>query len=330
MASVMNIKGNLPITSVMKERALDVRALGREDIEAWSSLLAVAFNRTAMDMAALLDWMMLGWGLIGYGVWDGDRLAAQYSCLRTGLSVPGLSQPIKVGMSVNMATHPDYRGRGLIKHAAMPVYEALKVAGALAGVGFSNAAGVKVDRHSKGYGYRVVGQLHPLIALSGLRRKLSSDFYLTDDLPLLGELQTAVSSLHFDVTHAEITHRFGLHPFRRYHYGVWEQGGEVLGVVVFQKTQLFGLPTVSLLSAYSHDVTGLLSRWIGSLTPGTLVHLLATPNSSVMQCLTRLKVCISQPWQKSPYYLTVKPLSEQTPPTLMDFDEWDCMGGNIL
>jgi len=330
MAAIISISGNLPAAHAAKERVLEVRALSGDDLEAWSGLLAAAFDRSPADMAALLGWMMSGWGMVVYGVWDGATLAAQYSCLRTRLRLPNVMQPLSVGMSVNMATHPDYRGRGLIKHAAAPVYEALKAEGAIAGVGFSNAAGVKVDRHSKGYGYRVVGQMRPLIALPSLRHNPSPDFYLTDNLPPLGDLQTTVSSLHFEMTPAALVHRFALHPFRRYRFGVWENNGRILGVVVYQETTLFGIPAVSLLTAYSHDVEGLLSRWLASLNRNQLIHTLTTPNSHIRECLMRLKVCVSLPWQKSPYYLTLKPLCEDAPASLMDFEQWDCMGGNIL
>ena len=332
MASVISLNNANPIVMVnpVKERALDVRELSDVDIGAWSSLLAAAFDRAPADMASLLAWMRAGWGLVAYGVWDGDVLAAQYSCLRARLASDEFPQPIPIGMSVNMATHPDYRGRGLIKHAAAPVYEALKAAGVVAGVGFSNAAGVKVDRHSKGYGYQVVGQLRPFIIAPTLRHKPSPDFHLTQQLPPLAGLNMTTSGLQFDVTPHEITHRFGRHPFRTYQYGLWQDGDDVKGVVVFQHTRLFGRPAVSLLTAYSHDLDGLLSRWLAALPSGTPIHILTTPKSRVRDSLSRLRFCVTLPWQKSPYYLTVKLLSNQTSPTLMDFDQWECMGGHIL
>lgn len=330
MASLANIHGNFSMTAIQKERAMDVRALTEADLTAWSGLLALAFERTPSDMAALLRWMIQGWGLIAYGVWDGEILAAQYSCLQARLFSAEMTSPLPVGMSVNMATHPDYRGRGLIKHAAAPVYQTLQEQGICAGVGFSNAAGVKVDRHSKGYGYQVVGQLQPLMVLPSLRRHPSLDFSLTTQLPPLDGLFHVSPQLHFDVTAADINHRFGRHPFRNYHYGLWSQGEQVLGVVIFQHTRLAGLPTASLLAAYGQDLEGLLARWLNSLNAGTFVHTLTTPTSQVRAVLERLKATVSLPWQNSPYYLTVKPMSDAMPTHLMDFSAWDCMGGHIL
>jgi len=39
---------------------------------------------------------------------------------------------------------------------------------------------------------------------------------------------------------------------------------------------------------------------------------------------------VLQPISRSPYYLTVKPLCDDTPAALFDFAAWDCMGGDIL
>ncbi|MEZ4646792.1 MAG: GNAT family N-acetyltransferase [Chloroflexota bacterium] len=65
--------------------------------------------------------MQQGDGLLAWGAWDGARLAAQYSCLLTSLRLPGTEEPARVGMSINMAVHPDYRGQGLIKQVSQPV-----------------------------------------------------------------------------------------------------------------------------------------------------------------------------------------------------------------
>jgi hypothetical protein len=35
-------------------------------------------------------------------------------------------------------------------------------------------------------------------------------------------------------------------------------------------------------------------------------------------------------YSRTPYYLTAKSLSDNTPNTLFDFNRWDCVGGDIL
>lgn len=330
MAAVMGANEANFGVSTAHEGVMLVRRLSEEDLGVWSELLAICFSRTSEDMAALLRWMIDGWGLVAYGVWLDGRLVAQYSCLHARLSMPSLPEPLSVGMSVNMATHPDYRGKGLIKHAAAPVYDVLKAQGTIAGVGFSNAAGVKVDRHSKGYGYQVIGKLRSWVALPLMRRKPVGDFYLTTQLPSMDGLVSAASGLHFDVTSAEIARRFGQHPFRQYHYGLWMQDNSCLGVVIYQETRICGVRAVSLLGAYGQDIEGILARWLACLPVGVVIHMLSTPTSAIRSALGRLTHIVQLPWQKSPYYLTVKRLSDQTPTDLFDFAAWDCLGGHIL
>src|SRR5690606_20213096 len=101
---------------------MDVIPLTPGHCHPWADLLAVSFARTPAEMAQLLAWLQAGPGLIAYGAWDGERLAAQYSCRLTALHLPGHDASAAVGLSINMAVHPQYRGRGLIKQVAAPVY----------------------------------------------------------------------------------------------------------------------------------------------------------------------------------------------------------------
>jgi len=124
-------------------------------INAWAELLAVCFERSSEQMCQLIAFFRPEKQLLAWGAWDGTRLVAQYSILRKSLILPTCPMSVTVGLSVNMAVHPAYRGQGLVKQVAQPVYEALARRGGIVGVGFSNAAGVQVDRRSKEYGYRV-------------------------------------------------------------------------------------------------------------------------------------------------------------------------------
>src|SRR5688572_13913071 len=102
-----------------------IALLTLDDIHPWAKLLAASFGRQTDEMEQLLTYFYAGHSLIAYGAWDGKRLAAQYCCPMMSLHVPGIASSLQAGMSVNMTTHPDYRGRGLIKQLATPTYEAV-------------------------------------------------------------------------------------------------------------------------------------------------------------------------------------------------------------
>ena len=295
---------------------------------AWADLLAAAFGRQPSDMVQLLTFLQAAAPLIAYGAWDGVQLTAQYSCLLRQVFVPGQLDPITVGVSVNMAVHPDYRGRGLVKQVAEPVYTAVRAQGGIAGVGFSNAAGVKVDKHSKGYGYRVVGRLASTVGW--LKRPLSPQtLTLTTEWPttFAAAASSQPTQCHFFSTSAWLEQRFARHPFRQYQFGVGEGG-----LVVYRPFQRFGFQGVSLLAAYGQDLGKLLARWGAALwLQGVrLVHVLTSPSAALLQGLRATAVCLRFPFSRSPYYLTVKPLCSAVPDALFDFGQWDCLGGDIL
>ncbi|MCU0495894.1 MAG: GNAT family N-acetyltransferase [Anaerolineae bacterium] len=308
-----------------------IRPLSLEDLEAWSELLALTFDRSISQMSQMLKWLSSQYPILAYGAWDSERgkLAAQYACLSVNLQLPGNGLPVKVGMSLNMSVHPDYRGLGLIKQVSKPVYEAVIGEGGIAGVGFSNAEGVKVDQKSKGYGYQVVGQMRSMIAIFKPSRVDRARFKLCDSWADLGNLQTTWSDrIAFHVTEQTIAHRYQHHPFRTYRYGIWYDGHQVNGIVVYRYANFSGITT--LLAAYSHDLRGLLYHWAGAMQAEGryLTHVLLTPHSPIRHALKQIAICTPIP-TRHPYYLTVKlltPLAE----TLLEFNHWHCIGGDIL
>lgn len=226
-----------------------------------------------------------------------------------------------------MAVHPDYRGRGLVKQVAAPVYEAVQAAGGVAGVGFSNAAGVKVDQRSKGYGYRVVGKLQPMLVCL-LRRPQFEPLPLTAVFPPLPSLDTNLTTaVHFHNTPHWLEKRFAHHPFRRYQFAAGD--GQL---VVYRPFRWQGLGGISLLAVYGDDTASIIGRWLSALWHNgvRLVHVLTSPRSAVRDALRHTAVTLPIRCSRTPYYLTVKPLNDDPPDTLFDFTQWDCIGSDIL
>lgn len=284
-------------------------------------------------MRRLLEWFD-SFGMLAWGAWDGGRLAAQYSCLLRHLHVPWSDSPQLVGLSVNMTVHPDYRGRGLVKEMARPVYATLGEMGGVAGVGFSNAAGVKVDRRSKGYGYQVVGRMESRgIWLRGGKTAVSTNFTISPHYPNnIGCQQRPGERIQFDVAGESGRLRFARHPFRQYQYGIWQENGEVVGLVVYRLVGNGRFQGASLLAAYGHDLPELLRRWTAVIRQNgtSFVHWAATPRSTLSSAMKPLGIGFANPIPRSPYYLTIKPLSPTHSPHFNDFSRWDCNGGDIL
>jgi GNAT superfamily N-acetyltransferase len=292
---------------------------------AWAELLAASFCRSADETGQVLMWLHAHFPVTAWGAWEGEQLVAQYACLRRTVLIGG--EPFEVGMSLNMAVHPDFRGRGLIKQVAQPVYAALREEGAAFGIGFSNAEGVKVDRRSKGYGYRVIGRLVSSIAYL-MPHHDTEPLSLSDTLPT-DEWDVGGSDevIRFATTARDIHHRYAQHPFRRYRYGLWYEGSDLVGVVVYRP--MHGKHGTALLAAYGHDLPELLKRWAAAMSREgvRMIHTLTTPNAQLRCALTQVGFRLTIPYVRSPYYLTVKPLNGAFP---LNFAAWDCMGGEIL
>ncbi len=319
-------------TAVPWQNGMNFSRLSLADLTPWAELLAISFQRTTADMGQLLHYLHAMYPIIAWGAWDNHRIAAQYSCLLAELQLADHALPILVGTSVNMAVHPDYRGQGLVKQVAAPVYAEVGKCGGVAGVGFSNAAGVKVDQRSKGYGYQVVGKMR---STAVYWRKPPTDtknlVYLTSQWPetLPHSLENHPSpGVRFCHTATSLRHRFACHPFRQYCFGVWEHHG----VVVYRPAQLGPFSAVSLLAVYGNDIPQLLHQWGMALQQQGIhwIHLLSSPASYLLAILQQTAVCLPIPISRTPYYLTVKPLHPLMPPHLLQYGRWDCLGGDIL
>ncbi|HSD85329.1 MAG TPA: GNAT family N-acetyltransferase [Anaerolineae bacterium] len=309
-----------------------LRTLTLNDAEPWAELLAIAFDRTPQDMHQLLHWLQAEHELIAWGAWEDTRLIAQYSSLLTAIWLPPTASFECVGLSINLAVHPAYRGRGLVKQVAQPVYATLADRGVLAGVGFSNAAGVKVDRRSRAYGYRVVGQMQStLVALA--RRSAAEALHLTTTWPAapFDFIPSRFDRISFAASPLLAQQRFAQHPFRCYQFGIWEGADRVRGIVIYRLATWWGVRVASLLAAYGDDLPALLKRWTAALSLSGIrfAHALTTPASRLRTALRGMGWSIQVPYSRAPYFLTVKPLRESAAP-LLDFQHWDCSGGDIL
>jgi len=309
---------------------MDLRPLTLADVNQWGQLIGICFDQPSSDMEHLLSWLTCLGHLEAYGLWDNEKLVAQYACLLRNV-IYG-DTPIPVSMSINMAVHPNYRGQGLIKQVSQPIYDRLQDIQVMFGMGFSNAQGVKVDKHSRGYGYQVVGQMQSLITI--LKSFKRPSLILSDDIP--DYQQSTIASYqqktHFYKDLVYIMQRYRGHPLRQYHYGIWKEGDKILGLVIYKNVKLWGVPSVALMDVYSDNVKELLMRWSTTLRQHNifLIHTLLTPQSTIKNILQQYWHVRHAPFSRTPYYLTLKPLSEPIETSLLDFDQWDLIGGDVL
>ncbi|OFA02589.1 GNAT family N-acetyltransferase [Duganella sp. HH101] len=106
----------------------------------YGALFAACFPDASKFTPAYLRWLYADnpdGAAAGYDAWDGERLAAHYVC------VPGVAriggEDVRVLLSLNTATHPDYQGKGLFTRLAALTYDTAREQGYDAVYGVANA-----------------------------------------------------------------------------------------------------------------------------------------------------------------------------------------------
>lgn len=134
----------------------------------YGALFAACFPGTDKFTPSYLDWLYVAnpdGAAVGYDAWDGERLAAHYVCVPARAWVEG--QEVRVLLSLNTATHPDYQGKGLFTKLAAMTYEAG------AGAGFDGCYGVANANSTPGFvrklGFQLVRPLEARVGLGRLR-----------------------------------------------------------------------------------------------------------------------------------------------------------------
>lgn len=235
------------------------------------------------------------------------------------------------GVCLDMATHPDHRGKGLISKLFPMVYQKVREQGVDFSFGFSNQSGIKVDQHSSNYGYFVVAQLQssfkPLFHAVelGVRTERVTSF----DVPVLPFTKA------FQVVPSKdyLTWRYLKKPAAKYEVfsvseGDHHQAYLILLFSAYKVELLKILPTTEHL-----DLTRMIqaAQNIGIERGKKMMTLLALKNAFWEQQLKMSNFTVVA-YQRSHYYLTVKP--HRTDPDFIkkvcDPDAWAVLGGDVL
>ncbi len=133
----------------------------------YSQLFSACFPGTDKFTPAYLRWLYVDnpdGTVAGYDAWDGERLAAHYVCVPGVAQVGG--QPVRVLLSLNTATHPDYQGQGLFTKLAALTYDAARGAGYDAVYGVANAN--STPGFIRKLGFQLVRPLEARVGLGGV------------------------------------------------------------------------------------------------------------------------------------------------------------------
>lgn len=121
---------------------MDIRAVETDalTLARYEALFQKCFPRAKHLNARYLNWLYVHNPVgkaIGYDAWEGGALVAHYACIPVEAIIAG--KLLKVMLSLNTATHPDFRGKGLFTRLAETTYQTGAEMGMAAVYGVANA-----------------------------------------------------------------------------------------------------------------------------------------------------------------------------------------------
>lgn len=238
------------------------------------------------------------------------------------------SKRFKAAMCLDMATHPEHRRQGLITNLSQKVYGEITKRGFDFSFGFSNEAGVVVDRNAREYGYRVVGRLQQFFLFSFFPRK--SRYSLKKVQSFTREVPEYKDFLQIETSPAYLTWRYIEKPNSNYViYEVWQD--EMFHGYCITKNQLCHLSVFKIACGATTDLRDVIKsvQNIALQSGRPLVRLSVLANVFWKKVVTQF---LTVSFSKKRYYLTVKQHSKKNISASILFNPhfWLVMGGDII
>lgn len=133
----------------------------------YNALFNACFPGTDKFTTRYLEWLYVAnpdGRAFGFDAWEGEVLAAHYVCVPAEASIDG--QRVRVLLSLNTATHPQFQGQGLFTKLAAMTYDAA------AAVGYAGVYGVANANSTPGFvrklGFQLVRPLEALVGVGGI------------------------------------------------------------------------------------------------------------------------------------------------------------------
>lgn len=142
----------------------------QQALAGYSALFAACFPGTDKFTTRYLDWLYVqnpDGPAFGFDAWEGDVLAAHYVCVPARASIDG--RQVRVLLSLNTATHPQFQGQGLFTRLAAMTYEAAAVSGYDAVYGVANAN--STPGFVRKLGFQLVRPLEALVGVGRIGRR---------------------------------------------------------------------------------------------------------------------------------------------------------------
>lgn len=232
-------------------------------------------------------------------------------------------------LCIDMATHPQYRGKGLISKLSQKVYEDVLKSSAIFSIGFSNDQGVLVDRNAKGYGYVVVGAFSKYIKIVIRQTKSSLQWEPVLTFDSTNHWQED-NHYQLDKSLNYLNWRYVQRPDN--HYNIYKVRFERQNGYIVLRYHDFRVDVLDLINIPSEQMSDCfqLMEVIAQSKKKKAVVLNVLENE-YWKTLLKKEGYLKQPINKENFYLTIKVHKPQKIDTneLLDKNNWKLLGGDI-
>ena len=322
----------------MTTRIMDycIRPCDSKDLSALTGLLDHSFQIKNAQKEALVHWKFFdpvhGGATISFGAFTPTgELASQYA--NVPVAIQGAGRALNGMVCVDMTTHRDHRGQGLISRLSKQVYSGVAAGGFDLSIGFSNDVGVKVDQHASGYGYQVVGSFKRYIYL--LLQPTASAYRLipaANFSELADRLLTAPDNpFGIAKTVEYLNWRYFTKPCNDYQVYRLNNADCFAGYVVIRQSKR-GAYIYDLIADFDaiHPIKAAIHNWL--LAHGQAIAIWYVLENDYWRQALRGAVRIPNQLVPDNYYLTTKIHSEQylDRAAILSAENWRMMAGDIL
>jgi len=238
----------------------------------------------------------------------------------------------KTTLSTDAAVDIHHRGKGLMSKMAPLLYKDVRDNGYDFSFGYPNEVGVVMDKHSKDYGYTLVGKFVNYVTFVFVQRDVSYSLSRVPSPDLLMDIEIE-SHNYFTIKkdRAYLSWRYFKKPNNDYEVYQINVRGKIVGYVVLRFTRFKCYVYDIVMSDIKQKNMKNIFHAIENKALDKNVRFVVYPvlDNAYWQGLFRFPY-VKKFYDRVHYYLSVHPHNKNIDPAIFNKDHWLLMSGDIL
>lgn len=259
-----------------------------------------------------------------------NNVVGHYSSMP--ISIQNGRKTYKTTLSTDAAVDRNHRGKGLMSKMASLLYKDVRDNGYDFSFGYPNEVGVVMDKHSKNYGYRIVGKFVKYITFVFIQRNVSYSLSRVPSSDLLEDLESEYGNfLTIKKDKAHLCWRYFKKPNNDYRIYRINFRGKIVGYVVLRFTRfkcyVYDIITSDIKLKHLKNVFYAIEN--KALDENARFVVYSVLDNAYWQKLFRFPY-VKKFYDRSHYYFSIHHHNGIIDPNIFNKDKWILMSGDIL